>query len=268
MTTHTELQPLAPEDLDAPTREALARRILSLADSKRLMGLRYSDWTLGAPSLEADIATSSMAQDEWGHARLLYSLLKAFGHDPKVIEHERPAEAYSSVGALDHPLENWAQVVAAMIVVDGALTCLMEDLAGGAYEPARSRIPKMVSEEAFHRDLGRAWFRRFAAGTDEARASLKEAVEAFLPGVLAWLDPRDEDASILADVGILGDAVGRVTRFLQSVEPLAAPLGVDLSGIEADHGDWDAGRGRGSGQPADEAIERARGDLNRSLLVE
>ena len=62
--------------LDAAGRAALERLILSLADSKRLMGIRYSDWILGAPSVETGIATSSMTQDEWGHARLLYAMLK------------------------------------------------------------------------------------------------------------------------------------------------------------------------------------------------
>ena len=31
---------------------------------------------------------------------------------------------------------------------------------------------------------------------------------------------------------------------------------------------WDAVRGRGAGHPAEEAVERARGDLNRALFVE
>ena len=38
-------------DLDAPQLKALTRLILTLADSKRLMGIRYSDWVLGAPSV-------------------------------------------------------------------------------------------------------------------------------------------------------------------------------------------------------------------------
>ena len=60
--------------LGADDRAALKRLILGLADSKRLMGIRYSDWVLGAPSVETGIATSSMTQDEWGHARLLYAM--------------------------------------------------------------------------------------------------------------------------------------------------------------------------------------------------
>jgi ring-1,2-phenylacetyl-CoA epoxidase subunit PaaC len=49
--------------------------ILIMADSKRLLGTRYAEWILGAPELETGIACASMAQDEWGHARLLYALL-------------------------------------------------------------------------------------------------------------------------------------------------------------------------------------------------
>ena len=51
-------------------RGSLRDLILALADSKRVLGLRYSDRMLGSPTLEAGIAASSMAQDEWGHARL------------------------------------------------------------------------------------------------------------------------------------------------------------------------------------------------------
>ena len=41
--------------LDDASRAALRRLILTLADSKRLMGIRYSDWLLGAPSIETGL---------------------------------------------------------------------------------------------------------------------------------------------------------------------------------------------------------------------
>ena len=53
-----------------------------------------------------------MAQDEWGHARLLYAMLKDLGEDPVVVEHERPDEAYASMGPLDTPFPDWAALVA------------------------------------------------------------------------------------------------------------------------------------------------------------
>ena len=122
----------------------LARHILSLADTKRVLGIRYSDWLLGAPSIETGIAASSMAQDEWGHARLLYSMLKDFDFDPFQVEHERSADRYYSAPALDDPFEDWAGFTAAVAVVDRALEIALESLSSGAFELAQSRIPEDV----------------------------------------------------------------------------------------------------------------------------
>ena len=131
-------------DLDAPQREALTRLIMTLADSKRLMGIRYSNWLLGAPSIETGIAASSMTQDEWGHARLLYAMLKECDLDPGVVEHERAAQEYTSVGVLDEPFADWAAVVAGMVLVDGAISVALRAFAEGRCEAAGARVPKTL----------------------------------------------------------------------------------------------------------------------------
>ena len=82
-------QVLKAADLTATVRAPLRDLILVLADTKRLLGMRYANWILGAPELEAGIACASMAQDEWGHARLLYALLREFGDDVDALEHGR-----------------------------------------------------------------------------------------------------------------------------------------------------------------------------------
>ena len=166
-------EPLVIDQLRDDERAALKRLILTLADSKRLMGIRYSDWLLGAPSIEAGIAASSMAQDEWGHARLLYAMLKGLGVDPMKIEHDRPGEEYASVGVLDEPFEDWAALIAAMTVVDGALSTALGSFSRGSYEAARSRVPKMLAEEEYHASLAAAWYRRLSGSTDEARELLQ-----------------------------------------------------------------------------------------------
>lgn len=257
---------MSPGDLDAATREALRRHVLTLADSKRILGLRYSDWLLGAPSIETGIAASSMAQDEWGHARLLYALLKDFGEDPSEAEHNRDPERYANIPALDEPLEDWADVVAAMVVVDGALTLALEGFAAGAWEAARARVPKMLSEEEFHRDMGLAWMRRLAAGSDRARARMTAALEAVLPSTLAWLAPDDAPFQALVAAGITEPAEALLDRFREVYAPALEAAGVQ--GWEADRSGWDEARGRGPGAPETEVVERARGDLNRALLVE
>lgn len=255
-------------ELGPPVRSALRRRVLTLADSKRLLGIRYSDWVLGAPSLETNIAMSSMAQDEWGHARLLYAMLKDFGEDPRKVEHERPAAAYASVDVLDEPLEDWAGVVAAMVVVDTGLTVALEGFAGGSYEPARSRVPKMLSEEEFHRDLALAWFRRIAGGGSEGRERLADAVAELLPRTLAWLDPRDAPFRTLAEAGLVESGTTLTHRYRERLGDTLALVDLEVAGVLAEREGWDGERARGPGHPAEEAVERARGDRNRALFVE
>ncbi len=254
--------------LDDAQREALRRLVTTLADSKRLMGIRYSDWLLGAPSIETGIATSSMAQDEWGHARLLYSMLKELGLDPVEVEHDRADEEYASVDALDEPFDNWAALVAAMVVVDAALTTALAAFSAGGFEPATTRVPKMLAEEEFHAAMAAAWYKRLAGSeSEEARVKLRSATEDMLPGVLAWLGADDAPAEAMAEAGVTASGSDQVQAFRDRVRDVLATAGVDVDAAEA-ASEWDEGRGRGPGHPGTEATERARGDRNRALFVE
>ena len=49
--------------------------LLEIADDELILGWRDSEWTGIAPLLEEDVAFSSIAQNEIGHARALYELV-------------------------------------------------------------------------------------------------------------------------------------------------------------------------------------------------
>jgi len=253
--------------LDDAGRAALERLILTLADSKRLMGIRYSDWLLGAPSIETGISASSMAQDEWGHARLLYSMLKDLDKDPVWYEHDRASEAYASISALDQEMPDWAALVAAMTLADGALSAVLRSFAEGSFETARSRVPKMLAEEEFHSSLGAAWYRRLAQTEGEARELLTGATKAMLPDLLAWVGADDASARAMAEAGVIAPAADRLADYRAAVRALTALVGVDVDATQPST-EWDSARGRAPGQPVEEAVERARGDRNRALFVE
>ncbi|MDZ7781044.1 MAG: Phenylacetic acid catabolic protein [Gemmatimonadota bacterium] len=254
--------------LDTETRSALTRHILRLADSKRLLGIRYSDWNLGAPTVETGIAMSSMTQDEWGHARLLYAMLKELDIDPVEVEHERPAEEYANIGSVDEPFPDWAATVAGIVVVDGALYTAIAAFARGNLESARNRCAKMIAEEDFHISLGAAWYRRLASSSDEAKKLLREATDRFLPEALAWLGTDDGPARTLVDAGGTEPGADQVTTFRDYVRDVLAAGGVDVDAVEPATDEWDAERGRRPGHPDQDTIERARGDRNRALFVE
>ena len=207
-----------------------------------------------------------MAQDEWGHARLLYAMLKDFGEDPSAVEHDRSREEYANVSVLDDPFSDWAGFVMAMTIVDGALTLALEGLAEGRYESARSRIPKMLGEEEFHRDMGLAWLRSLGKGAPEARERLRRAGSWALPRTLAWLAPDDGAYGLLVDAGLAAPRERLLRRFRDQYGPTLESIGVEIPTPAAQ--DWDAARGRSAGAPDEEVVSRARGDLNRALLVE
>ena len=245
--------------------------ILALADSKRLLGYRYAEWMLGAPELETGIALSSMAQDEWGHARLLYALLKDV-EDVNALEHGREPGEYRNIAVLDEPSGSWADTVALMALVDVALSVQFDALRSSAHEPLRQRVEKLLDEERFHAAHGGAWFRRMARGTDASAAAMREAAERVMEPVLRWFG-RDEGVagSLVEDEVVDARPSTLRKRFLEQVSPLLEEVGLsDAYGDDPpDFEGFDEARRRAAGGGPDAAtIERIRGDRNRAFLMD
>ena len=103
-----------------------------------------------------------MAQDEWGHARIVYSMLKDFGFDPHHLEHERPADEYHSSGVLDSDVQSWPELIALNYLLDTALSTQFEALHDSRFEPIHYKVRKLLDEERFHFEHGRGWTMRLA----------------------------------------------------------------------------------------------------------
>ena len=63
--------------------------LLGLADDELVLGWRDSEWTGIAPMLEEDVAFSSIAQNEIGHARAVYELLVGPDGDADALAFDR-----------------------------------------------------------------------------------------------------------------------------------------------------------------------------------
>jgi ring-1,2-phenylacetyl-CoA epoxidase subunit PaaC len=239
--------------------------ILVLADSKRLLGTRYAEWILGAPALETGIACASMAQDEWGHARLLYALLKDFDEDVDRLEHGREPEEYASIELLDTSPESWADFVAINALVDTALTVQLQALTESSYAPLRQRVGKLIDEERFHTAHGIAWVRRLAT-TDEGHAALELAIQRALPAVMTWFGPSGTDNC----AGLMStDADGLRDNFSAAIAPVFQSMHNQSWSAGFGWEDFDSRtrRTRGTAPDAD-TIARVRGDKNRAFLMD
>ena len=54
--------------------QTLVPLLIALGDDELILGHRHSEWTGWAPHIEEDVAFSSIAQTEIGHARAFYEL--------------------------------------------------------------------------------------------------------------------------------------------------------------------------------------------------
>lgn len=254
-------------DVRAATRDL----ILALADSKRLLGTRYAEWILGAPELETGIACASMAQDEWGHGRLLYALLKDFGDEVDRLEHGREPAEYRNLEALDRAPESWPELVAINAFADAALTVQLRALVESSYAPLRQRVGKLLDEEEFHALHAAAWCRRLAAAGDEARTMLATAARRIVPPTLRWFGPAGNTSDMLAQAGVSNaDADQLRTRYIEAVRPLLETIGeLALINQPIDFNGYDAQTRRTNGTAPDaETIRRIRGDKNRAFLMD
>ena len=104
-----------------------------MADDEFVIGFSDSEWTGIAPLLEEDVAMSSLAQDELGHAAALYGLLgrRSPDGDADALAYDREPAAYRHARLLDHGRGDWAMTIARRYLYETADAVRLEALADG-----------------------------------------------------------------------------------------------------------------------------------------
>lgn len=247
-------------------REPLRDLLIACADTKLLMGYHYGEWTFGTPTLEAAVAHCSLAQGELGHARLLHGILKAhFDVDPDYLVEQRPADQFASNPYLDEPLRDWSAVVAMTVVVDLAVTRVINAVRQSTFAPLRGCAAKLLEEERYHIHHGQGWLRTLASARG-GRQALVEPLTSALMKTLEWLGPEGvagDRALVAAGVKTetdhdLGRALLADVAAIATASELPAAAGTGLIWK-----DWSPGRRRAqSGGPSDEVLYHLRGTKN------
>jgi phenylacetate-CoA oxygenase PaaI subunit len=173
---------------------SLSDLVLSIADNKQMLGLRYAEWATRAPSLEADIAAAAMGLDDLGHSRVLYGCLEPLGADPRRPQRESDPASLRALAYFDEPWNEWAQFVAANAVLDTAFTVMIEACVNGSVDVLQHRLRKMLMEERYHFLHGRSWLKS-GIRTEPLNRAWSEAIE--------WFGPQDGEVANLHREGML-----------------------------------------------------------------
>jgi ring-1,2-phenylacetyl-CoA epoxidase subunit PaaC len=231
--------------LTAPPIPGLTALLLSMADDEFVIGFSDSEWTGIAPLLEEDIAMSSLAQDELGHAAALYDLLAGVtGTDRDVIAYDREPPEYRHARLLDHGRGDWAMTVARRYLYETADAVRLEALAGGTWGPLAELVGKIRREERYHLMHVEAWLDRLARADGEPRRRLVAALEALGPDAGTVFTPLP-DVATLVETGILATSLDELERrwraaIAATLDRLDLPQPPPMRGPERgrlDHGD-------------------------------
>jgi ring-1,2-phenylacetyl-CoA epoxidase subunit PaaC len=157
-----------------------AQRLLEIADDELILGWRNSEWTGIAPFLEEDVAFSSIAQNEIGHARALYQLAaEDLGTTADELAFDRPPGEYRCSRLVElRFVPDWARTIARHVLYERADEQRIKELMASDDAEVAGLAAKIDREEAYHRMHAEMWFERLQ---DEPR--FVEALEELRPRV-------------------------------------------------------------------------------------
>jgi len=166
------------------------RLLLELADDELILGWRNSEWTGIAPFLEEDVAFSSIAQNEIGHARALYDLaardVAASGRqsDADALAFDRAPDEYRCAPLVQLQLvPDWARTIARHVLYETADAIRIEHLKSHEDTELAGIAAKIEREEVYHRLHAEMWLDRLR-GEERYRAAADE-LWPYALGVLA-----------------------------------------------------------------------------------
>ncbi|MEX2547435.1 MAG: 1,2-phenylacetyl-CoA epoxidase subunit PaaC [Chloroflexota bacterium] len=213
--------------LKPEARDAVTGLLLTMADDEFVLGFWDSEWTGIAPLLEEDVAFSSLAQDEIGHARVWYEMIAQLTGDgaDRLAFHREPKE-FRHARLLDHPRTDWAFSIARRWLYDTADSVRLAALAASSFEPLRQIVGKVVREERYHLMHMDAWMRRLAGHDGEPRQRLEAALAALAPDALSVFTPLPGEERLI-DAGLLSAPMAELSdRWRSEVGGLLKELGL------------------------------------------
>lgn len=228
------------------TAQALKDLLFQLADDELAIGHRDSEWLGVAPHIELDVAFSSIAQDEVGHATCYYRLLAelgAGGGSPDRLAYARPAAERRNAVLLErrngpghflvNPDYDWAFTIVRHYAYDLFDAVRLEALEHSAHVPLAQAVAKIRREEKYHLLHHETWFRRLARHGGEARQRLAAGISQVWPE-LGGLFALGAHAEELVRTGyIAADAAGLRARWSERIRPVFADLELAYPGDPA-----------------------------------
>jgi ring-1,2-phenylacetyl-CoA epoxidase subunit PaaC len=163
---------------------ALASYCLMLGDDALIYSHRLQQWVTRAPELEEETALANIALDLLGQARMLLTRsarAEEKGQDEDRLAFWRKESDYRNVRMVERLDDDFAELVARLLVFSTWRLALLEQLRGAA-DPVLAAIAAMgVKELTYHRDYAAQWVVRLGDGTELSQEKMQRGLEVVWP---------------------------------------------------------------------------------------
>ena len=215
---------------DPSVRAAFREWLVRIADDELVIGHRHSEWTGFGPDIESDVAMSSIAQEELGHARLFYE--QVAGDDPggaDRLAYGRAPDDYRNAVLLELPNQGWEFSIIRLALYEAYEGLRLGLLARCGQEPVAGLAATLGREERYHGLFASTWLERLAGaphgdagGTAGPRAKVQAALDAAWPYALGFFETTEADEVLLGAGVLTQPAAQQRESWEAAVRPLLA----------------------------------------------
>ncbi len=214
--------------------------LYKMADDAFILGHRNSEWTGIGPTIEEDIAFSSMAQDKIGHGAALYTILhEQFGEvDPDTNVYKRSAQNYRCSQFVQLPIGDYAFSLMRHFLFDHAEYLRYQALQNSSFTPLAQLAHKIKGELKYHVLHADTWVRQLGTATEEARLRLQTALNEAFPYALGLFEQGKYETELQTNDIFIGEEALQ-EQWLNAIEPIIQQANLqlpDLTSVQAVYG--------------------------------
>jgi ring-1,2-phenylacetyl-CoA epoxidase subunit PaaC len=221
---------------DSATRAAFYEYVLRAADDELVIGHRHSEWTGFGPDIESDVAFSSIAQEEIGHARAFYGQIAPGEGAADGLAYSRRPPEYRHAIFVERENGEWESSIVRLALYERYDAERLRLLAASGQDPVAGLARALLREERYHVLFADTWLTRLVKGGPEGHDRVQRALDAAWPEALGLFERTDADAR-LETAGLLNASTSEQRRAWETaVRPLLESCGLSVPASPAREG--------------------------------
>ncbi len=211
--------------------EAIKDLLYRMADDELIIGHRNSEWTGLGPILEEDIAFSSIAQDQIGHAVAIYGILNEHLGEalPDTIAFSRDEKDFHSSHFVELPIGDYAFSLMRHFLFDHAESIRFQMLTESSFAPLAGLAKKIKGELKYHVLHADLWVTKLGKAMEESHARMQTALNEAFPYALGMFEPSKYEDELRTD-GIFQGEAALQAKWLETITPIIERAGLKLPG--------------------------------------